>query len=361
MASVANVQGVLAGWRSRFQGSSNYKKSLLEGLICGAVIFGLLLGWMYYRAEDTAHKLQELIPSKTTTIDLPAELTPEPVAQDPSPIQDGLNDTKNINALLPAPIEGLTENFEGKYLPMSRFEDELSPFDAYKKPFEVVAGRPMVSIVIVDYGISDTFSQSILDNLPPEISLVLNSYSAEPAKWASAARAFGHEFWLGLPMQTTEFGSDDTGPESILMNTSIAENQKRLFNVMGVAVGYVGLVSQKDHIFTNEDLDVGPIMKQIFGRGLGFAESNPDVPAYGLSMAMEFGYPYVQNNFWIDEDLRPEGIDRKLQELELQASKNGKAVAFVRPYPVDVKKVSEWIAVAPDKGIQVAPLSAMTQ
>ncbi len=359
---VASVQSKLAVWRSRFKGSSNYKKSLLEGLVCGAIIFGLLFGWMYYRAEDTAHKLQDSIPSKSTTIEMPAENKPALTAQTgPSPIQDGLNGTKNINALVAAPIEGLTENFEGKYLPMSRFEDELSPFEAYKKPFVVVAGRPMISIVIVDYGISDTFSQSILDNLSPEISLVLNSYSTEPAKWASAARAYGHEFWLSLPMQTQEFGSDDTGPESILMNTSIAENQKRLFNVMGAAVGYVGLVSQKGHIFTKEDIDVSPIMKQVFGRGLGFAESNPDVPAYGLAMAMEFGYPYVQNNLWIDDDLRPAAIDRKLRELELQASKNGKAIAFVRPYPVAVKKVAEWIAGAPDKGILVAPLSAMAQ
>ena len=346
-------------------GASAYKKALFEGLIAGFVICLLLIIWLHLRADDTAEKIQPLIPYKVTTIELPPELqsTTESSPAQTTPVQEGLNGTRNINSLEPAPLEGLTENVDGQFLPLTRIgaDGDLTPFEAYKKPFEIVAGRPLVAIVVVDFGISETFSQSVLDILPTEVSLVLNSYAQEPSKWAAAARAFGHEFWLQLPMQTLNLAENDSGPNAILLNAPEQANQERLFDVLATSLGYAGVVSQKNHAFVADDVDAGPVMKQILGRGLAFAESNPEIPAYGLSIAMEQGNPYAQNNFWIDEDLRPESIERALQEMELQAMKKGKAIAFVRPYPVAIKKVDEWIKAAADKGIQVAPLSAMVQ
>jgi polysaccharide deacetylase 2 family uncharacterized protein YibQ len=325
-------------------------------MLYGGIVFLLLFGWMALRSGDTAQRLQDIIPVKTAPIEV-AEVKTE----DPHAPQEGLQDKKNINALPPAPIEGLSENLDGKFLPKSRIEDDLSPFNAYKKPFALVAGKTQISVVIVDFGLSSTLAQSILDNMPPEISLVLTPYAAEPSKWASAARAYGHEFWLQLPMQTAAFGKNDTGPSTILSTASVEENRKRLFDVLGVAVGYAGLVSEKNHILTQGSMDTKQITDQIFGRGLAFAESTPDIPAFGLSTAMEFGYPYVQNNFWLDEDLRPESIDAALQRLEIQASRKGRAIAFLHPYPVAVNKVQEWIKHADQKNIQIVPLSALVQ
>lgn len=220
----------------------------------------------------------------------------------------------------------------------------------------------MVSIVVVDFGLSDLLSQSLLDNMPPEITLALTPYATEPSKWAASARAFGHEFWMMLPMQTTEYGVlEDSGPSTLLLNASEEESRSRLFSLLGLVSGYAGIISQKDHIFLSDSAVTQPVMKQIFGRGLAFAESNPDIPALGLPLAMQDGYPYVQNNFWLDNDLRPEAIDRALGEFELQATRKGKAIAFVRPYPAVINKVQDWATGAAERGIQIAPLSAMVQ
>ena len=335
---------------------SPYGGAFRDGMIAGGVLFLLLLGWMAVRAGDTAWKLQDRIPFKTATIE---EVAKEPAK--PAEAQPGLDVAKNLNALPAAPLEGLFENFEGKQLPVIRAQDDMTPFDAYKKPFQPVAGRPVVSIVVVDFGLSEALSKSMLDNLPAEISFALSPYSDEPSKWAAASRAYGHEFWMMLPMQTKDFGIDDSGPSTLLVNASEQENRTRLFNILGQTVGYAGLVSQKNHEFV-PNLPAGePVLKQIFGRGLAIAESNPDIAAFGLSKAMEDGYPYVQNNYWLDADLRSDAIDRKLGEFELQATQKGKAVAFVHPYPAVMNKVQEWVKGAEEKGIQVAPLSALVQ
>lgn len=328
-------------------------------MVSGAVIVALLFGWMALRSEDTATRLQSLIPVKTAVLEVPE--VKDVASTDPNAPVDSLKGSKNINALPPAPIDGLTENKDGKFLPMSRVADDMTPFQAYKKPFALVAGKTLVSFVIVDYGLSDLLAQSVLDNLPPEISLVLTPYASDPSKWAASARAYGHEFWLALPMQTKDFGVSDSGPETLLVDASADENQRRLFDVLGTVVGYAGIVSEKNHVFSQDKVDVGPMMKQIFGRGLGFAESNPGAGAVGLSMAMEFGYPYAQNNLWLDADLRPEAIDRALTRLEIQSTRTGRAVVFLHPYPVVVKKLQEWIKGADAKNIQIAPLSALVQ
>lgn len=338
--------------------NSPFAFAFRDGLVCGGIILLLLVVWMTVRSGDTAWKLQEQLPFKAAAIEEASKQQPVRVTEE----QPGLEGAKSVNALTAAPIEGLFESHEGRQLPIVRIQDDLSPFNAYKRPFQAVAGRPMVSIVVIDFGLSDLLSKSILDNMPPDITLALTPYASEPFKWAAAARAYGHEFWMMLPMQTKEYGGrEDSGPSTLLLNSSEEENRKRLFSIMGLVSGYAGIVSQKDHVFTpNADVNQ-PVMKQIFGRGLAFAESNPDVPALGLTLAMEDGYPYAQNNFWLDGDLRPEAIDRALGEFELQATRKGKAIAFVRPYPAVMNKVQDWAKGASERGIQIAPLSAMVQ
>lgn len=337
---------------------SPFVRSFLEGLCAGAVILAFLIGWMAYRAEDTAHKMQEIIPSKAILIQMAEKPAPSP---DPSAPQEALKTAKVSLALPPAPIEGLLDNFEGRKLPVVRLQDDLTPFDAYKRPFEAVAGRALVSIVVVDYGLSEKLSQEVLDKMPPDVSLALNTYTQEPAKWAASSRAFGHEFWLTLPMQTKNADQFDSGPHTLMLSAPLADNRARLFDVMSMVAGYAGLVSQKDHAFVKTDLDVSPIVKQILGRGLAFAESNPGIPGFGLSIAMESNFPYIQNTLWLDEDLHPNSIDAALADLELKATKQGRIVAFVHPYPAVLDKISLWIKSTDEKGIQIAPLSAMVQ
>jgi len=350
-----SFRNFLPSFSSGGDNASPFAKALREGLLAGAILFFLMIVWMVLRAEDTAKSLQPLIPFKVATIEEP-EIPVTP--QDPNAPAVGLQNAKNIHALPPAPIDGLSESKDGRILPVTRIQDDMTPFQAYKKPFTAEKDKNLVSIVVLDFGMSDKISTSLLDNLPPEISLVISPYTSNASKWASAARAYGHEFWLSLPMQTKE---DDTGPNTLLSGAPLEQNKARLMNVLSSAVGYAGLVTQKNHVLKPDDGGASDVLTQIFGRGLALAESNPSETAYGLSVAMESGYPYAQNNFWIDADLRPEYIDRALRELEMQAANKGKAIAFVHPYPVAMKKIQQWMLGMEDRGLQLAPLSAMTE
>ncbi len=337
--------------------ASGFCRSLRDGVAGGFVIMLLLGGWMLMRWQDAAIDIQADIPAKSATIEKPR---PENTGDDA--LDSALQTGRAFSPLPPAPLDGLTEETkEGIKLPLIRISDELSPFDAYRRPFKGDPAKPMISFVIIDYGLSDTLAQSLLDNMPADISFALTPYAASPGKWAAAARAYGHEFWMMLPMQSGDVSSIDNGPLALLRNAQNAENLRRLFSVMGAAQGYAGLIAGKDHVFSTDSANDKDLAEQIFGRGLAFVESNPGVTPYALQTAMEYKAPYAQNNFWLDADLNLDAVERTLHAAELFALRHGKTIVFLHPYPGIIKKLHEWVEKAPERGIQVAPLSALTE
>jgi hypothetical protein len=328
-------------------------------MIGGAGLFLILILWMWLRTGDTAEKIQPLLEHQIVALSSPEEKEPEDLnSRENTPEAEKLVAGRAVEPLPPAPIEGFFETVDGKILPRIRFEDDSTPFDAYKRPHKAVAGRPQISIVIVDYGLNGTSSQALLDSLPPEITFALSPYAAEASKWAGAARAYGHEFWVSLPMKGDN-PAIDAGPDAIDPKASLEDNTNRTIDILSTAAGYAGIVTMKNHGITAGDLSPHAALKQIYGRGLALAESNPDISAWGLTEALEAAYPYVQNNFWIDEALTPSSIDAALRAVELQATRKGKAVAFLHPTPLGIKKIQEWTAQAEANGFQLAPLSFM--
>ncbi len=333
-------------------GKTVFARSFIEGLLAGAFLLVLLFVWMLVRQDHTAQMLQPLIPAQTAMLEVPEV---EQALEENTP-DIKLDKKKDIAALTSAPIEGLFEDKDGKSIPVVRDADNVTPFDAYKKPITPVSGWPSIAIVIVDFGLSESLSQLVLNDLPETVTPVLSPYATDPVKWAASARSFGREFWLSLPIQKKDFGDGDTGPMTILQNAIEQENMSRLFRVMGVAQGYAGLVSEKDHVVM-AGAGAKAVMTQIFDRGLGFAESTPDIVPIGLMEASDGKHPYAQATLWLDSDLRPVAMEGVLKSLEQKAQRDGQVVVFTRPYPVVINALKDWTKTLPSKNIQIVPLS----
>ncbi|MFA5592041.1 MAG: divergent polysaccharide deacetylase family protein [Micavibrio sp.] len=353
-----------------FSSDAALPRAFRGGLATGACFFALLFIWMWLRGPYTAEKIQTLLPFTSVALTEPQAriedeqsarpLSAPPEGKSESDPDDTLLSGRKIKDPLPAaPLEGLYESASGKTLPIVRISDDLTPFSAYKKPHTALEGRPQISIVLTDFGLSEQRSRMVLNSLPAEVTLVLSPYAAQAAQWAASARAFGHEYWVQLAMQVDKDALVDSGPAMLGANVPIDENLSRLLTILGKSAGYAGVVTAKNHSLMDADLAAAPALRQIFGRGLALAESNPERPAWGLSYAMEQAYPYVQNNFWLDENLQDESLGRAFRALERQAALKGKAVAFLHPYPALIEKLVEWAGQAEEKGFQLAPLSAV--
>lgn len=342
------MKNIIGTWGSKFEPRSPFVRSFSEGTILGFIVLVLLISWLYLRQDKTAEKLQSVIPFKTVMIEVPD--VEQAIGGTPDVKLDA---QKNINALPQAPISGFMEEVDGKYWPVINEANKALPFDAYKKPFSVVDGKAMVSIVVVDYGLSEKVSQEILNNFPSEISFVLNPYAEDPVKWANAARSFGREFWVSIPMQTKDFGISDTGPMTLLKNVMDAENLNRLKNIMGISQGYAGFVTEKNHDFDSDPKKFGAVLNEVKSRGLGFVESNPDIIPLGIDMDAAF----AQNDIWLDTDLRPDAVSGALKSIEQKAQRDGSVIVFTHPYPIVMKSLQGWFDEIKSQNIQLVPLS----
>jgi polysaccharide deacetylase 2 family uncharacterized protein YibQ len=366
-----------------FENASPFQRSFAEGLGAATIVLLLLFVWMFFRSERTAEKIQSQFPAEAVEILRPGSAVQTAIPNDAADIllqhdhlsenlpqetdqhSDGMNNLGNTGqkaALSTAPLEGLYVRKGELILPKTHIgtDGDVTPFEAYRRPFVPIDGRARVAVVVVDFGLSKNQSKEILEGLPADVTFALSPYANNAMEWSLQIREQGHELWLSLPMQTND-SEVDTGPYAISVNASMQDNQKNLWNVLGGSVGYAGVVSQPQHAFTGNDIDIEPILKQIYGRGLAFAESNPDASGFAETMAKANNTPYVRNNFWVGDNFHDNGITRAIQDTEKLAAKNGQAVMFVHPYPAALEKLALWIAELEDSGIQLVPLSAITQ
>src|SRR5262249_23863618 len=94
---------------------------------------------------------------------------PAPPVQPPAPAP--VQPLPAVVTTLPqAPIDGLYEQTPKGKLPVIRKSDGMTAFKAYRRPFDRAAAKgPIVSIAVMDLGVSASASQSALADMPPEI------------------------------------------------------------------------------------------------------------------------------------------------------------------------------------------------
>lgn len=300
-------------------------RSFLYGVAGIAGFYILLILYALLTASSTMEKLEGRLAAQTLAI----ERTAIAVA--------GTAKRGGPDIALPAaPEDGLHEKGEHGFLPVIREKDHMTPFSFYKRPFGYpkLDERPVIAIVLTEFGLSEEDSQSALQALPPEVSFVMSPYTAHAQSWVDAARASGHEVWLELPMENKNPGIADPGPAALLARSNLQSNQDSLHWVIGQAAGYAGLASFSDESFYRAEMMLENIFSEIFGRGLGFLELNPDSASQIANFALAASVPYVQTGLW---------IDRSFDSLVGTAGENGYALVAMQNTPGGVDRLVQWL------------------
>lgn len=293
----------------------------------------------------------------------PVAAVPEPPAEPVAEVQeevDPLKDEKKYaNGMIAAPVEGLYEDVEAGRLPVLR-ADGISAFRAYKKPFAHDGNKPVISIAVMDMGLSEKITDSAIKSLPPEVSLIVSPYANGPEMWTTEAREGGHEVWLSLPMESATYPKTDSGPHTLLVGAPERENLQKLDWVMSRAVGYTGLIATYQPEFMNAQNDLRPILGSLYKRGIGFISSSP-AGSLPETMALSMNAPYSKMDVWIDKpEGTPEIIKASLQQLEVIAKESGYAAGVISPNAVSFRELQAWMETLKGKGIVLAPLSVQT-
>ena len=281
-----------------------------------------------------------------------------PVAALPPPPAPAPRDRTNAQPLLPAPDPALVETGPHGILPIIG-RDGRQPWRAYGRPFDRADKRPRIAIVITGLGPSGAATETAVNELPGAITLAFDPYTKRLDEWINRARAAGHEVLLGLPMEPVDYPRQDPGPYTLLTSLSPKENLERLELVLSRVSGYVGVTGMMGSRFTASQTNLIPVLDELKKRGLMFVDGHASDQSVAGALAQSMGLPHANADELIDAEPTRDAVDRQLQNLEGLAQRGGFALGIGYAYPVTLERVALWAGMLEQKGIALAPTSAL--
>jgi polysaccharide deacetylase 2 family uncharacterized protein YibQ len=173
----------------------------------------------------------------------------------------------------------------------------------------------------------------------------------------STARANGHEVlpdcrWsLRLPQQRS-------GAEHALTGLQAGENPLQLRWLMS-RDGHAGFVNSQGAKFLSSSADVKWVLQETKRRGLFLIDNGETEQSIAREMAGEGGAAFARADLQIDRTPIREAIEREFAALETLAKERGMAIGVAGAFPVTIDRVSVWAESLEQKGIALAPVSAL--
>ena len=208
-------------------------------------------------------------------------------------------------------------------------------------------------------GVSESATKSAIELLPGSFTFSFAPFTKDLASWVDKSRETGHEVLIDLPMEPRDYPQSDPGPHTLLASVPIDQNLRQLGWVLSRATGYIGVSTYMGSGLANKPRILGPILTEIKTRGLMLVDTRETPIGATSDIAKEIDLAIASSNMVLDDELSVKHIENQLSALEAQARKNGAAMAIARPYPVTLNLLAEWSKTLKDKGIALAPVSAL--
>ena len=123
--------------------------------------------------------------------------------------------------------------------------------------------------------------------------------------------------------------------------------------------GYVGLTGMMGSRFITSQTNLIPVLDEIKKRGLMFVDGRSSEQSVAGALAQTIGLPHVSADDQLDAEPTRDAVDRQLQTLEGLAQRDGAALGIGYAYPVTLERVALWAGALEQKGIALAPASAL--
>lgn len=261
--------------------------------------------------------------------------------------------------LPPAPDPALVE--QSPLGPLPRIgPNGLEPWRAYARPFDTRDTRPRVVVILSGLGLSSAATEAAIQGLPGEITLAFQPFADNIQQWIRLARAAGHEVLLNLPMEPVDFPQSDPGPQALFVTLSPDENEDRLRWALSRVGGYVGVVNHMGSRFTTVREAMQPVLAELKARGLLFVDARAAARSVATVLASEMQVPRAINDRFLDDrEVSRATIDARLEEIERIAKEAGVSVAIGQAFPVTIERVRVWAETLDEKGLALAPVSAV--
>jgi polysaccharide deacetylase 2 family uncharacterized protein YibQ len=269
-----------------------------------------------------------------------------PMVKNPKPLA-------NIDA-------ALGESLGGGIIPKIS-ADGRQPWKFYARPFSRRKTVPPVGIIIKGLGLSRIATTAAINHSPAEVTLAFDPYGKDVANWVSFARKAGHETLITVPMEPDDFPNSDPGPFALQTDLPAAENINRLYYILSVSMGNIGLLQMMGTRFTTSQTALVPVLAEIRKRGLLMIDNGMVPNSQIVSIASKTALPFARSDIFIDRDPSRKGIMLNLAKLEAAAKQNNGAIGIARSLPNTISLIVTWSKTLASKKLVLAPISGIVK
>ncbi len=211
-------------------------------------------------------------------------------------------------------------------------------------------GAPKVAILMTDMGTSPAIARAAIASLPPPVSFGFSPYGSELAALTGAARAKGHEIWVGVPMQPKRYPAIDPGKNTLLATAAADENIRRLDWALAQVPGpRNGLYNHMGSAFTASSAALTPVLQAARDRGLLFVDARSGLDTVGPKVAAALKLRAGLSRGFLDDD--PAALPARLADLVAAAKKDGSAIGLVEAKPQNIEALKSWTAALDGQGV----------
>jgi polysaccharide deacetylase 2 family uncharacterized protein YibQ len=141
-------------------------------------------------------------------------------------------------------------------------DGNLPAWRRFGRPSTVSEQAPRVAILIAGLGRNRVDTVRAITGTPPETSLSFAADAPDVSAWIAAARAYGHEAFLDLPLDQA------ASADGLVVDRTLEENLRRLDALLARAPLAAGIAVSGGERFLADAAALQPILKHVQGLGL---------------------------------------------------------------------------------------------
>jgi len=233
------------------------------------------------------------------------------------------------------------------------------PWRRFARPFAAPDGKPVLGLLVTGLGIDRAATAAAIAGLPGEVSLSFSADAADLAQWIEAARAFGHEALIDLPLQSKD--RRELGQHGILAGLNRDETARRLAAIAAAAPAVLGFAGDGGDALLLDDAATARMAEEIAALGLGFIDASGEPMSQILPAATATGLAAARGTVVLGPQATRGAIAERLAVAAEVAHEQGQALAVVKVSPLAVTALAEWLRRLGNSDPVPAPAGALLQ
>ena len=150
-------------------------------------------------------------------------------------------------------------------------------------------------------------------------------------------------------------------PLTLLAGDDGSRNLPRLDRILSKSTGYYGLINAQGSKLGEDEAAMKPVLQAVAEKGLAFVDDGSLDQAEMGRLSGETQLRYARVDAPIDAKNSAEDISSAFMDLESQALEQGAAMGVGYAYPITIEMTKTWAAGLEQKGILLAPASALAR